>query len=185
MSEEKGTPLPGGVGAGITPDLIKSIFGIIKDKGLEQGIGNAISALAGEADYNKAKNHVMLGMDKLSNMEESINPSTVVKYLLCLDKVLVQDASAVPIYSNYLGLLEYPNITKPAFILSNPKLTSDGILFDCDEPVPDSVELDVIASVVEDDNVIQPGNELPYVGSVIKLIFTTKVRKEESTDSDN
>ena len=179
MSEEKGTPLPGLVGAGFGPETIKAIFDIVKnfknDKG--ESVGSMLQEITAE-NVPQAKNHVLLSMENIKAATEMFDTETVVKYILIQDKLLVQEEKHLNFFSNYAGLVDYPNIFEKAWILSKPKLAKEGIIFDTDELLPPDTELSVMAVAIEDENLTVPENERPLAGCIIKL-YIAKVQTSE------
>jgi hypothetical protein len=172
MSEEKGTPLPGLAGAGFGPETIKAIFDIVKNFKDTNGnsVGSMLQNLTTES-LPQANNHTILPIEKIDEACEagSFNKATLVKYILMQDKILVQNDKDLMFWTNYSGLVDYPNLFAPAYILSKPKLANEGIVFDIDEPLPEGAFIDVIAVGIEDEKLSVPEGEKPLAGCVVKL----------------
>ena len=165
MSEEQGIQLSDTSNVTMSPETIKAIAETFLGVEAKNSI---LPKLENKANTIKLPVAVI---DKIIDADSTINKDTIIKYLLCINTQIVQEYKDTVLFSNYAGLLTYPNIHKKAYIISKPRMIDGDIIFDIDSEVRPDARLDLICLDVEDDNVISITNNSPYVGSIIKLVI--------------
>ena len=178
--KKKGTPLPN---TGFGPETLTNILDTLKNFKSSEGLTLA-SLLQGATTQEKSNNTIMLPINKITEICESsdFNKNTLIKYILSQDKVVVQNDKDLHFWTNYTGLVQYPNLYKEAYLIAKPRLTNDGIVFDIDEPLPEGSRLGIMAFGISDEQLARsPEEETPFAGCVVKLYV---INAEKSNKGD-
>ena len=179
--KKKGTPLPG---TSFGPETITNILKTLAT--FKSSKGHTLASLA-QSTESKNANVILLPLEEIVETCEAANfrKETLIKYLLAQDKLIVQHAEDLNFWTNYTGLVQYPNLYKKAYLIANPRLVQEGIIFDIDEPLLVKMHLGVMAIAITDEKLTRrPEEESPFAGCIVKLYVVHDSEKNSKMQED-